>query len=227
MNLVALLKTLKSKVRPLAFTAILLSSALITSNATSFLSNSVINKINRKYGIQAKRRAVALNNLLNQLRSSSELVKIKKVNSFFNQIPYVTDMRLFGKKDYWQTRSEFLGRGAGDCEDYVIAKYFSLKQLGISTKKLYFTYVKALKLNQAHMVLTYYKTPKSIPLVLDSINSKILPATSRRDLVPVYSFNGDALFLSKQTGLGKIVPSGNKKNKKWLQLMSRMKREGL
>lgn len=196
-------------------------------NAKNYISNSAINKIQSKYGQKAALRAKALNKLMNSLVNVSEREKITKVNSFFNQFTYKSDIRLWGHKDYWQTRVEFLGKGAGDCEDYVIAKYFTLKQLGVSTKKLYFTYVKALKLRQAHMVLTYYKTKNSIPLVLDSINSKILPATSRKDLAPVYSFNGDALFLAKQTGLGQIVPSGNRRNKKWLKLVDRMKKEGI
>ncbi len=204
-----------------------LSLLLISLSAKDFISNSIISRIQKIYGEKAKLRAVALDGLMVSLANSDELVKIKKVNSFFNQMTYVTDMKLWGKRDYWQTRVEFLGKGAGDCEDYVISKYFTLKQLGVSTKKLYFTYVKALKYNQAHMVLTYYKTPNSIPLVLDSLNGKILPATSRKDLVPVYSFNSDALFLAKQTGLGKVVPSGNNRNKKWLKLMNRVKKEGI
>lgn len=115
-----------------------------------------------------------------------------------------------GQKGLLGYEDGILGKGAGDCEDYVIAKYFTLKQLGIPTDKLYFTYVKALKYNQAHMVLSYYETPKSIPLILDNINGKIKIATQRTDLLPVYSFNGDSLYLAKQEGLGQVVPGGNK-----------------
>lgn len=204
-----------------------LSLLLISLSAKDFISNSIISRIQKIYGEKAKLRAVALDGLMVSLANSDELVKIKKVNSFFNQMTYVTDMKLWGKRDYWQTRVEFLGKGAGDCEDYVIAKYFTLRQLGVPTNKLYFTYVKALKYGQAHMVLTYYKTPRSVPLVLDSLMNDIKPATLRKDLVPVYSFNGDALFLAKQTGLGQVVPSGNKKNRKWLRLIDRITKEGL
>ncbi len=199
----------------------------VSLDARNYISNHVIKKIQKRYGNVALRRAKALNKTMNALASSSERNKIYKVNSFFNQSRYITDIKLWGISDYWATRTEFIGKGAGDCEDFAIAKYFTLKQLGVPEKKLFFTYVKALKYNQAHMVLTYYKTPDSIPLVLDSLTNKILPATSRRDLRPVYSFNGQALFLSKQTGLGRVVPSGNKKNKKWLRLVNRIKQEGL
>lgn len=209
------------------FISILLFSLFSLNAQDIFITKKTIQKIKAKYGEKASKRAVALQKLMLLTKNGSERDKLLKINRFFNQMRYITDRKLWKQKDYWATRVEFLGKGAGDCEDYVISKYFTLKQLGISTKKLYFTYVKAIKYKEAHMVLTYFKTPRSIPLVLDSINPKILPATSRKDLVPVYSFNGDALFLAKQTGLGQIVPSGNRKNKKWLRLVDKIKKEGL
>ena len=161
------------------------------------------------------------------LKDATEQEKLVKVNDFFNRLQWKDDREVWGQKDYWATRMEFLGKGAGDCEDFVTAKYFTLKQLGVSTQKLYFTYVKALDYNQAHMVLSYYDSPKSIPLVLDNINPNIKIATQRKDLAPVYSFNGDSLFLSKQEGLGQAIPGGNKKqNPKWLNLVDRMKEDG-
>lgn len=170
----------------------------ILNGAQDFFTQEVFKKVEKKYGEQAKRRAEALGKLLSSLHGSSDQEKLEKVNTFFNQMHFVSDEALWKQKDYWATRMEFIGKGAGDCEDFVIAKYFTLKQLGVPTTKLFFTYVKAVKFQQAHMVLTYYETPKSIPLVLDNINFKILPATKRNDLIPVYSFNGDALYLAKQ-----------------------------
>ncbi|CAD7287788.1 hypothetical protein LMG7974_00671 [Campylobacter majalis] len=205
-----------------------LSVFLVIVLANDFIKSSDISQMQKQYGDSARRRLVALNSLMVSLKDASEQEKLKKVNDFFNSFRWVDDMQIWGVKDYWATRMEFIGKGAGDCEDYVIAKYFTLKQLGVPTNKLYFTYVKALKYNQAHMVLSYYETPKSIPLVLDNINGQIKIATQRNDLLPVYSFNGDSLFLAKQEGLGQIVPGGNKKqNPKWIELVDRMKKEGL
>lgn len=192
-----------------------------------FFTQEVLKKVEVKYGGQAKRRVEALNGLMLSLQTSPEPEKLEKVNNFFNQMRFASDEEVWHQKDYWATRMEFIGKGAGDCEDFVIAKYFTLKQLGISTNKLFFTYVKAVKYQQAHMVLTYFETPTSVPLVLDNINFKILPATQRSDLIPVYSFNGDALYLAKQQGLGQIVPSGMEKNKKWFELVDKIRREGL
>ena len=192
-----------------------------------FIKASTYDKIAKVYGQNAKKRVVALNELMVSLKDATEQEKLVKVNDFFNRLQWKDDREVWGQKDYWATRMEFLGKGAGDCEDFVTAKYFTLKQLGVSTQKLYFTYVKALVYNQAHMVLSYYDSPKSIPLVLDNINPNIKIATQRKDLAPVYSFNGDSLFLSKQEGLGQAIPGGNKKqNPKWLNLVDRMKEDG-
>ncbi|WP_169754916.1 transglutaminase-like cysteine peptidase [Campylobacter curvus] len=219
-------KKVVKALRALSFGALL--SIFACGLVADFIKSSTIAKMGQIYGEDARRRASALNALMASLQNASIQEKLVKVNDFFNALRWTTDMEVWGKKDYWATRMEFLGKGAGDCEDYVIAKYFTLKQLGVPTDKLYFTYVKALKYNQAHMVLSYYETPKSIPLILDNINGKIKIATQRTDLLPVYSFNGDSLYLAKQEGLGQVVPGGNKKqNPKWLELIDKMQKEDL
>lgn len=125
------------------------------------------------------------------------------------------------KSDYWATPVEFLSTGGGDCEDFSLAKYFTIKALGVPEKKINMTYVKAIKLNQAHMVVTYYSTPRAIPLVLDNLVADILPATKRKDLIPVYSFNGSGLWLAKSRGKGQKVGS-SARLKRWTNLLNRM-----
>lgn len=165
---------------------------------------------------------VAWQEMVDRAYGKPEKVKLRMVNNFFNEVPYKTDPKHWKKKDYWATPIEFLGTDAGDCEDYVIAKYFTLKALGVPEKKLYLNYVKSKTYNVAHMVLTYFKTPKSIPLVLDNYNTRILKSTKRKDLVPVYSFNGDGLWLSKQRGRGKPVKGGTSKLKNWNALLKKL-----
>ena len=196
-----------------------------SNNSNSFsVSKEFLKKVEKQYNIFAVRRVLALVKMMNRYKNADEMTKLKVVNDFFNQIPYQSDIKTWGKKDYWATRLEFLGKDRGDCEDYAIAKFFTLKQMGVSTKKMYLTYAKSRKYKVAHMVLTYFKTPKSIPLVLGNYNKKILPADKRRDLIPVYSFNGEELYLAKQKSLGKLVPNGMNKNKKWDVLMKKIKR---
>lgn len=218
----------KMKVRILGATTAVALLSFFSLYAQDYIRSNTIALLEKQYGDSARRRAVALNSLMASLAGATDQEKLTKVNNFFNALRWADDIQVWGVKDYWATRTEFLGKGTGDCEDFVTAKYFTLKQLGVPTSKLYFTYVKAVKYNQAHMVLSYYETPKSIPLVLDNINGNIKPATQRNDLIPVYSFNGDSLFLAKQEGLGQVVPGGNQKqNPKWIELIDKMQKEGL
>ena len=122
--------------------------------------------------------------------------------------------RAFGGQvgEYWATPAEALIRGQGDCEDYAIAKFFTLTRMGVAANKLRLSYVKALGRNQAHMVLAYYATPDSEPLLLDNLKPQIKPASQRKDLLPVYAFNNEGIYLST---------SPQKKSKQSPQLLSR------
>ena len=176
----------------------------------------------KKYGSRAADRLRQWQELVDKNQDMDEEDKLELVNDFFNRVAFVDDIIHWKKKDYWATPVEMLATDAGDCEDYSIAKYFTLKALGVHESKLYITYVKAIRLNQAHMVVTYFKTPRSVPLVLDNLNKRILKATKRNDLVPVYSFNGDGLWLARQRGKGKSVKGGTSKLKKWNDLLNRL-----
>jgi predicted transglutaminase-like cysteine proteinase len=196
--------------------------AVFSVSATIEISEALLLKIQNKYGKEAPLRVKQWQVLMQTAKGLSDQEKLKKVNDFFNsRIKFVDDLRLWNVADYWATPLEFLARGQGDCEDYSIAKYFTLKELGVSEKKMRITYVKALKLNQAHMVLTYYSSPRDIPVVLDNLITDIKLATKRTDLMPVYSFNGMGLWIAKARGNGKRVGNANKLNL-WEELTQRM-----
>jgi predicted transglutaminase-like cysteine proteinase len=155
--------------------------------------------------------------------SSSEREQLNDINRFFNRkVRFSDDINIWSQKDYWATPVETLIKGAGDCEDYSIAKYFTLRRLGIPSEKLRITYVKALNYNQAHMVLTYYATPTAEPLVLDNLINDILPASQRKDLLPVYSFNAEGLYLPGSNN----KKSDTKKLSRWQDLLKKMRTEG-
>lgn len=195
--------------------------ARLASGPPIVVSAATIQKVEKRYGKPAADRLRAWQRLVEKAWGKPELEQLKLVNDFFNNRIFTTDQRLWHQEDYWATPIEFLMKNAGDCEDFAIAKYFTLRKLGIPDSKLLLTYVKAIRLNQAHMVLTYYKTPRSIPLVLDNINPRILPATKRRDLVPIYTFNGGGLWLAKQRGKGKLLGQSGRL-KKWRELQTRL-----
>ena len=189
------------------------------------IPEKIIQKAEEKYGVYARNRYEIYNKKLIQLKNSPTRTKLEEINNFFNNVPYSKDIKIWGKKDYWATPLEFLGKDKGDCEDYVIAKYFALRTLNIKSEQLFFSYVKSKRFKGGHMVLSYFETPTSIPLILDNTNFKIFSADKRKDLIPIYNFNGEALYLAQKQGKqGKSVTKQNKIHKKWDRLMNDIKR---
>lgn len=182
-----------------------------------------LDKIEARYGRAARLRLLTWKNLINTPTPLSDLEKLQKANDFFNQnTAFADDNVLWNSADYWASPIEFLLKGAGDCEDYSIAKYFTLVEMGVDEHKLRINYVKALELNQAHMVLTYYPTPNAEPLVLDNLQPIIKPASQRQDLIPIYSFNGTNLWLAKNTANGNPAGSSDQ-----LSLWQNLKQKAL
>lgn len=187
----------------------------------------ILHNAEQRYGNLglAKGRIEAWDELINSSLGKTDNELLQTTNRFFNrQLRFVDDSQNWRQNDYWASPIEALVKGAGDCEDYAIAKYFTLRRLGMPSEKLRITYVKALRYNQAHMVLTYYASPGAIPLVLDNLIGEIRPASQRKDLLPVYAFNAEGLYLPGAAG-GKRA-SDSKKLSRWQDLLKKMKREG-
>lgn len=155
--------------------------------------------------------------------------QLQRVNEFFNRrIRFAEDPVVWGQPDYWATPLETLARGSGDCEDFVFAKYFSLRELGVPDSRLRMTYVRARiggpasSVSQAHMVLGYYAEQGGMPLVLDNLLSSIKPASARPDLAPVFSFNMQGVFV----GSSEQASSPVDRVSRWRELLLRMRLEG-
>ena len=145
----------------------------------------ILQTVEKRYGPSgpARNRIEAWSQMLQSAHGAPEREQLNAVNRFFNQqLNFQDDTRIWQQTDYWATPVEALIKGAADCEDYALAKYFSLRRLGFPSEKLRITYVKALSQNQAHMVLTFYSAPTADPLVLDNLIGDIRPASQRKDL---------------------------------------------
>jgi predicted transglutaminase-like cysteine proteinase len=179
---------------------LLLCSAADSAGIVDF-SSGLMRHISEKWGGRAVDRLhdwreVELDGLSNRPKMQPVLNKdeLQIFNRFWNKVPYYSDQQHWNMPDYWATPVEMLASNGGDCEDYSIAKYFSLKELGVPLGSLRITYVRALKFNESHMVLAYYPTPDADPYILDNLTGKIAPASERNDLEPVYSFNDDDMW---------------------------------
>jgi predicted transglutaminase-like cysteine proteinase len=182
-----------------------------------------------RYGGDGVVLLTAWNRMLDTANAVDTNEKLLQVNQFFNQnIRYTTDDLIWKKSDYWATPLETMGVRAGDCEDYTIAKYLSLLQIGFSNEQLRLIYVKAQmggpqsKIFQAHMVLGYYAEPNAVPLILDSLVHTIEPATMRPDLRPVFSFNSEGLWVGDQA----TSADPTARLSRWRDLLARAKEEG-
>ncbi len=185
---------------------------------------SIIKQVKERFGEKASSRLRYWQKIVNDAKDKTSDEQLEIANSFFNQVRFISDQEHWQKEDYWATPLEMLVTNGADCEDYSIAKYFTLRELGIPDEKLKITYVKAVQLNQAHMILAYYPYPGAEPLILDNLINDILPASQRPDLIPVYSFNGEGLWLSKLSSQeGKRIGNSSKLDN-WTDLMTRHSR---
>jgi predicted transglutaminase-like cysteine proteinase len=203
------------------FLSIFMLSTLYASQTSQLDESKIVNSLEENYGPRAGKRGKAWFKLMKQEPGVTEKEILKKVNRFFNMFRFIDDSKLWGVNNYWATPVEFIGVNGGDCEDYSIAKYYTLLELGIPDDKMRITMVKAVNLNQYHMVLAYYDTPGSIPLILDNIDGLIKPATKRNDLTPIYSFNGSQLWLNKEKGRG-VLSGKSSRLKSWRDLRQRI-----
>ena len=210
-----------------ALASVLCFAAVELGFSTTVTPGLIANLINR-FGNSAKQRVGAWTDFVQKQRGTkaqrplpdSESAPLTAVNAFVNAVPFFEDQQHWGQLDYWATPAETYGSHGGDCEDFAIAKYFLLKELGVPVERLRITYVRAIKLNQPHMVLAYYASPGSEPLILDNLERGIRPASARTDLVPVFSFNDEDV----------VIIQGNRKGsssqiRAWQGLIDRLERE--
>jgi len=126
---------------------------------------------------------------LNTLRKKDLVSQIRAVNDYMNRAPYITDPVNWGQKDFWAAPGEFMAK-FGDCEDYAIAKYISLRLLGYKDDNLRVVAVKDLNLKIGHAVLIVYYKGK--PYVLDNQIKQVVPASKIKHYLPVFSINASA-----------------------------------
>lgn len=150
---------------------------------------------------------------------------LASVNVRFNRVPFVGDDVHWGVEDYWATPVEMFSSNGADCEDFSIAKYYALKELGIPITRLRIVYVKAVKLNQAHMVLAYYPLPDAEPLILDNLEQRVSRASERPDLVPVYSFNDEDVRIVGAGGRPSASAGNASQIRLWRDLQQKLERE--
>ena len=175
---------------------------------------------------QAAQRLQDWQSLIAQSMQLSDAEKLQVVNAFFNRhIRYGEDTEVWGQVDYWASPRETLELGAGDCEDFALAKYFTLRLLGIPEQHLRLVYSTLISTQQAHMVLGYWADGGEYPTLLDNLRSEVLPVAQRPDLRMQFAFDTGHLYRFAQSRLiavgdAKLLPG-------WQVLKAKVRQESL
>ena len=203
---------------------ILLLSGFQTAQAQQtekLVDESMLSALYSNYGEAAYLRGLHLSQLLERLRRAGTRTKLLEVNRFFNRFNYRSDAVLWQTRDHWATPLQFLGKHGGDCEDFVISKYFALRSIGIKVAQLSIIYAKSTDGRKPHLVLAYQDSTGSVALILDERSSAVRPATEHKGLIPVYGFNESSIFILKPNFMpGQALPTDKVRNSKWARLLA-------
>lgn len=133
---------------------------------------------------------------LQSLRGKDRLSQVRAVNAYMNRQRYLTDPRNYGVKDYWATPGQFFKRN-GDCEDYAIAKFMSLRALGFDNNDMRIVVLQDLNLRIGHAILVVHLNGQA--LVLDNQVRSVVPAETIRHYKPIYSINERSWWLHRHS----------------------------
>lgn len=172
---------------------IFFSIVLNASNYPLFTKKEIIN-IEKKSGHIAKNRVIDYINTIESFKKMPKQKQLLKVNMYLNQLLPQYDNIIQKKEDYWATPKEFLTIGYGDCEDYVIIKYFTLLKLGFDKNKLFLTTVNEAYTGGYHMVLSYFESKNKPPLILDNLSFRVLDLAKREDLKADLFINSNGVY---------------------------------
>lgn len=218
----------RAYVRLLSLVALLLFS---WGHAAGYDADKLVKSLTQRFGAGAAPKFRDWQKLVADTEAMDDPeAQIKRVNDFWNKrMQFMEDKDAWGQDDYWATPMESLGQGKIDCEDFAIAKYFTLLSAGMDVTQLRLIYVKAKlggaasNITQAHMVLAFYSDPEAEPEILDNLLGEIRPASRRSDLTPVFSFNGQGMWAGVSASSG---ASGGKRLSRWEDLLVRAHAEG-
>jgi predicted transglutaminase-like cysteine proteinase len=179
-------------------------------------------RVQSSYGPAAAARARQLTVILDGLRQAPVSEQLRQVNRYFNAFIYSTDKVLWGRDDHWASPEEFVGLGAGDCEDFAIGKYFALRSLGIPAESMQVSYVHDIQRRQFHIVLEVQIADGSERMLLDNAQPLVMSASQRRDLVKVVGFGERHVAVAlPEGGERSFLRAGRWSMRQWDQVLAR------
>ena len=196
-------------------TNFLFASTLKDLNITDDDFLKILNSTKKNYILDRINDLILLKKSLKNI--DDDFIKLNAINDYFNEYNFASDLKVYKKNDYWATRKEFIYKGSGDCEDFVIAKYFTLLEAGVDENKL--SLLHNIRKNEYHLVLAYQEEQFSDVLILDNIEKKILPLTNRNDILVLYTLK--TIDLKEDIDL--TTDLQNLSNYKWTEIYLKSK----
>ena len=187
-------KHLKSPAIAATLLSLLLAAPLPAASSPT-ISEPQLQQVRQHYGEQAQARLQQWQQILNRSVGRAEMEQLKLTNDFINLIEFIHSPYYQDGLDFRLSPMAFLILGAGDSEEFSMAKYFTLRKMGIQASRLRLTYTERQSNHTPHMVLAYYPSADADPLILDYLDKNIRPLSQRQDLRPVYSFDAEQLWL--------------------------------
>ncbi|MBC8238572.1 MAG: transglutaminase-like cysteine peptidase [Helicobacteraceae bacterium] len=201
--------------------SLLLFPLLLAANGYPHFTTKDFINLEKKSGRIAKNRAMDYQQKVESLKPYDQTKQLNILNNYLNQLLPQYDAVMQKQEDYWASPKEFLQTGYGDCEDYVIIKYFSLLKLGFDKDRLYLTTVHELYTGGYHMVLSYFKKGVKSPLILDNLSFRILELSKRNDIKADTFINANGVFkIDKNFKLKKIARA----SKQYINLMKKVQK---
>jgi predicted transglutaminase-like cysteine proteinase len=163
----------------------------------------------------------AYDNLIRSAKGRPDSDALDPVNRFFNdRIRYASDFETWGTGEYWATPDELMEKGQGDCEDFAVAKFFTLREIGVEEDLLNLVYCRIAPGDRPHVVVGYLADADS-PLILDSVLDEIVSASERSDLNLILGFNNKGLWVFKN-GVRHKISTNSKRIRPWRECLQRM-----
>ena len=124
--------------------------------------------------------------LRDKASGKTPMQQLQLINEFWNKWKYIDDRSNWNMRDYWAIPAQFLKK-SGDCEDYAIAKYFTLKELGFDPHTLRIVVLKNTFTNEDHAVLAVYLNGDVF--ILDNLSPIVLSHKRISQYAPQVSVN--------------------------------------
>ena len=141
---------------------------------------------------------------LERVKEDPFVDRIAAINRFVNSVAYREDREVWGASDYWAGPGEFFARG-GDCEDFAIAKYYSLRAIGVPAERMSIVVLKDTRRQIAHAVLTVrWAGPE---LVLDNLSDDARVWPDLPHYQPIYSVNESSYEIVHSPTLARLFQS--------------------